>query len=158
MITPKFEYHHYDDLVKELTMLNKAYPQITQLYSIGTSVQGRELYVIEISNNPGVHEPGKSNVVWVSENNSYGILNNLKITGKPEFKYVGNMHGNEAVGRELLLLLAKYLCENYLHDDRVTRIVNNTRIHILPSMNPDGFEIAVEGEKILGNIWIIGFR
>lgn len=66
--------------------------------------------------------------------------------GVPEFKYVANMHGNEVVGREMLLLLAKYLCENYKHSERVTRLVDQTRIHLLVSMNPDGYEISNEGD------------
>ena len=66
--------------------------------------------------------------------------------GKPEFKYVANMHGNEVVGREMLLLLADYLCSNYGRDERVTKLVNTTRIHLLPSMNPDGWESSKEGD------------
>lgn len=111
------------------------------LHSVGKSVKGRELYVFVLSSTPDKHVPGKSfslvcNVV------TFLVL----FKGKPEFKYIANMHGNEAVGREMLLYLIKYLCENYGTDERVTRLLNTTRIHIMPSMNPDGYERATEGK------------
>ena len=121
---PEFQYHHYPDLVSYLAYYGHHYKNITRLYTIGQSVEGRNLTAIEISDRPGEHEPGE-----------------------PEFKYVGNMHGNEVVGREVLLVLVKYLCEGYGRDQRVTRLVDSTRIHILPTMNPDGFEISKEGDR-----------
>ena len=41
--------------------------------------------------------------------------------GKPMFKWVANMHGNEVVGREIVISMAKYLLVNYGKDERVTK-------------------------------------
>ncbi|XP_004706949.2 carboxypeptidase D, partial [Echinops telfairi] len=125
-IQPKdFHHHHFPDMEIFLRRFANEYPNITRLYSLGKSVESRELYVMEISDNPGVHEPGE-----------------------PEFKYIGNMHGNEVVGRELLLNLIEYLCKNFGTDPEVTDLVRSTRIHLMPSMNPDGYEKAQEGDSM----------
>ncbi|CAF3095078.1 unnamed protein product [Rotaria sp. Silwood2] len=115
--TNKFQYHNYDSMVEKLKELNNKYPNITSLYTIGKSNENRDLWVMIISDQPLIHEPGE-----------------------PEVKYIGNMHGDEAVGRECLILFIEYLCINYEKNEYITQLINNIRIHIMPTMNPDGFE------------------
>jgi len=116
------QYHNYTSMTTFLRHVSTIYANLTALYSIGQSVQGRELWVMVVSSSPYEH-----------------------MIGKPNVKYVANMHGNEAVGRELMLHLILYLVQNYDSDYYVRWLLDNTRIHIMPSMNPDGFEVASEG-------------
>ncbi|KDO83812.1 hypothetical protein CISIN_1g0372022mg, partial [Citrus sinensis] len=91
------------------------------MFSIGKSVSGFPLWVIEISDKPGVEEP------------------------EPAFKFIGNVHGDEPVGRELLILLANWICDNHVKDSLARLIVENMHLHILPSMNPDGYALKRRG-------------
>ncbi|XP_021284296.1 carboxypeptidase SOL1 isoform X2 [Herrania umbratica] len=109
------------ELEKAVKEFGQRCSHISRIYSIGTSVKGVPLWVIEISDKPGEEEP------------------------EPAFKFVGNVHGDEPVGRELLILLANWICDNYMRDPLVKLIVENVHLHILPSMNPDGFSLRRRG-------------
>ncbi|GFR94190.1 carboxypeptidase D-like [Elysia marginata] len=106
-----------------LKSLEIRFPGLAKLYSIGQSVRGSQLLVLQISSN-------------VTQRQAL----------KPAFKYVANMHGNEAVGRELMLRLAEHLLVNYRTDPRVKMLVDSTDIHLMPSMNPDGFGVSSVGD------------
>ena len=120
------ENHHNNSQVYEiLNIIHEKCPDVTHVYELdGKSVNGLPLKVIAFSDNPEEHE-----------------------SGEPEFKYIGNMHGNEVVGRELLLKLAFELCKLYNSGDALTKkLIESTRIHLMPVMNPDGWDEAVSNE------------
>ncbi|XP_078147986.1 carboxypeptidase Z-like isoform X2 [Centroberyx gerrardi] len=119
----QFTYHSNAQMINIMKKTEARCSDIATTYSIGRSMEGKDLLVIEFSNNPGEHE----------------LL-------EPEVKYIGNMHGNEVMGRQLLIYLVQYLCSEYLlGNERIQTLINTTRIHILPSMNPDGYEMAASG-------------
>lgn len=56
----EFRHHNYADMELFLRKYSNEFPSIAHLYSIGRSVEDRELYVMVISDNPTVHEHSKS--------------------------------------------------------------------------------------------------
>ncbi len=109
------EYQTPEQVVEQLKNLQKKYPEIISVFSIGNSVQNRPILAVKISDN-------------VTEDEI-----------EPEFKYIANMHGDEIVGREMLVKLAEEMAVSYNnHDEEITLLINNTEIYFLPSINPDG--------------------
>merc|ERR1712013_552078 len=97
-----FRYFSNKELHYHIKRLSKEYSHISRTYSIGRSVRNVSLLVIEISNNPRVVEPLK-----------------------PHVKYVGNIHGNEVVGSNVLLRLVELLLTSYNQNHTITQLVNN---------------------------------
>ncbi len=93
------------------------YPNLARHFTYGTSVQGRDLEGIVISDNVNDTEP------------------------EPEVRLAATIHGNEPPGLIMQLNFAEYLLSNYGqpgHED-VTDLVDNYEIHIMPLHNPDGY-------------------
>ena len=111
-------YHTYATLTTEMEAIAAANPSITRLFTLGLTAQGRELWMMKITDNPDVDED------------------------EPAVAYISSMHGDEVVGKELCIGLINHLVDNYTTDSRVTSLVNGTEIWIMPSMNPDGTELT----------------
>lgn len=58
MLPTQFVHHNYIEMEKFLKIMNTTYRDIVHLYSIGKSVQGRELYVLALGNTPKQHVAG----------------------------------------------------------------------------------------------------
>ncbi|KAK2115369.1 hypothetical protein P7K49_005995 [Saguinus oedipus] len=124
----RFSHHSYAQMARVLRRTAARCAHVARTYSIGRSFDGRDLLVIEFSSRPGQHELR---------------LGLLRLGVHKLVKLIGNIHGNEVAGREMLIYLTQYLCSEYLlGNPRIQRLLNTTRIHLLPSMNPDGYEVA----------------
>lgn len=107
-------YPTYDAYVEMMYEFAANYPDICEVFSIGTTTDGRELLFAKISDNVATQEP------------------------EGQFLYTGTMHGDETAGFVLFLRLIDYLTSNYGTDAEVTELVNNLEIWINPAANPDG--------------------
>jgi carboxypeptidase D len=124
-IEPKsFKHQTYQDIETYVYRLGSKHPEIVHAYSAGKSEKGHDLWVVELSDNPGRHE-----------------------AGEPDFKFIGNIHGDDVSGTTNLLTLIEFLCQNYGKNRFITQLIDSTRIHIMPTANPDGYVGAKQGKS-----------
>jgi hypothetical protein len=107
-------YHTYDEMITELVSLASAYPTIAELDTLGTSIEGRYLFVLKISDNVSIDED------------------------EPEVLIMGCHHARELMSVEVPLYVAEHLLSNYGSDPAVTQLVDGREIWIAPMINPDG--------------------
>ena len=107
-------YPSYQEYVQMMNSFSTTYPDICKLHSLGTLNSGREILIVQISNNVGVKE------------------------NEPSFLYTSSMHGNELSGYILSLRLIDYLLNGYGNNPKVSNLVDGVDIWINPLANPDG--------------------
>ena len=107
-------YPSYDVYVQMLRGLQRDYPSLCTLDSIGTSVLGRQLYMLRITNHSDTSG------------------------SKPKYLYSSTIHGDELVGFVLMLRMAHYLCEGYATNDTIRQLLDAVQIFVCPHLNPDG--------------------
>jgi hypothetical protein len=107
-------YPTYEQYIAYMDSFAILHPEICRLIPIGTTVQGRQLLAVEISDS-------------VNEKQ-----------GEPEVFLTSSMHGDETTGYVLMMHLIDYLLSGYETDPRITNLVNNYEIFINPLANPDG--------------------
>ncbi|HEU4363988.1 MAG TPA: M14 family zinc carboxypeptidase, partial [Candidatus Krumholzibacteria bacterium] len=108
------EYHTYAELDTMLSALAAGYPDIAQMSVIGTSIEGRNIFALKISDNVAVDED------------------------EAEVLYMGNHHARELMSVEIPLLFAEYLLGYYGVDAEITDYIDNREIWFVPMVNPDG--------------------
>lgn len=114
--------HTYEEIADLLKGYAAAYPRWTRLESIGKSIQGRDLWMITITN----PETGDA-------------------LSKPAMYIDGNTHANEVQGAEAALYTVDYLLKNYGRLPRVTEMLDRSVFYILPVVNPDGRTLWFKG-------------
>lgn len=119
-------YPQYSEYVAKMNYWANTYPNLCTLQSIGTTPNGRTLYVLKISDNAPTDET------------------------EPEFLYTSSMHGDEITGYPTMLHLIDYLLTNYGSLSEVTNLVNGTELYICPLANPDG-SYKTAGNDILNS-------
>jgi len=107
------EYHDYYETMNTLNEFQIKYPDLVNLFSIGNSVLGKELWCIRITNEKNNEE-------------KFSCLID------------GCIHGCEWEAGEACLYLAEYLLINFECNTTVTNILNTTEVYIVPLLNPDG--------------------
>ena len=107
-------YPTYEGYVDLMYQFETNHPGLCDVFSIGTSIEGRQLLFAKISCNVNTEE------------------------GEARVLYTSSMHGDETTGYVLMLHLIDYLLSNYNSVDKVTNMVDNLEIWINPLANPDG--------------------
>ncbi len=114
--TLTFDRFHTVDVINTwLQRWAERYPNLVELYEVGTSLEGRSIMQVTLTN---------------------------KATGpatdKPAAYFEGGRHSGEVTATESAFWLVQHLVEGYGKDAEVTRLLDRAAIYVRPSNNPDG--------------------
>lgn len=115
-------YHDHAALTRELRAVAGS-SRSAKITSLGTTIGGRELWVVEIAN-PGGKPVGE----------------------RPGVLMVGNLEGDQLTGSSHALESVRYLLANAA-TPAVKNVLDNQVVYVIPRLNPDGAELSFASVK-----------
>ncbi|PJE99253.1 carboxypeptidase [Streptomyces carminius] len=112
-------YHNYAEMTAAIDGHVAEHPDIMTKRVIGTSHQGRDIVAIKISDNARTDE------------------------AEPEVLFTHHQHAREHLTVEMALYIIREFGRQYGSDSRITRMVNQRELWIIPDLNPDGGEYDI---------------
>jgi hypothetical protein len=135
-LTPPFAqgamggYWTFDQVVSVLDQLHAQYPAIVGVkQAIGTTIEGRTLWAVKVSDNVGVDE------------------------AEPETRFDALHHAREPEGMQAALWFLLFLAEGYGSDPLATYLVNARETWFVPVVNPDGYVYNQTTNPAGGGLW-----
>ncbi|HRH65422.1 MAG TPA: M14 family zinc carboxypeptidase [Bacteroidia bacterium] len=122
----------HSQLMNILDSMTLEFPNlITERQPIDTtsSIEGRPLYYVKISDNPSADE------------------------AEPEVLYSALHHAREPESISQLIYYMWYLLENYANDSTIRSLVDNTEMYFIPCINPDGYIHNETTDPFGGGMW-----
>ncbi len=113
-------YYRYDELTAILQGWADEYPTLCRLESMGQSFEGRDIWVLLLTN----FDTGPD-------------------TEKPAYWADGNIHATETSASTAALYLINKLLTEYGRDERITYALDSRAFYVVPRLNPDGAEWAL---------------
>ena len=119
--TPRFDtFYRYDALTQLLRDYAQARPGLIELRSLGKSHEGRDIWVVVITqtaSGPDVDKPA----FWVD----------------------GNIHAAELTASTACLYWLHQLATGYGSQSDITHLLDTRVVYLVPRLNPDGAELAM---------------
>lgn len=123
-------YLTYAQVVSKLDSMRLQYPNlISQKFSIGQSLEGREMWTVKLSSSPNTP------------------------SGKPEVWIHSLIHAREPMGMTNMVYYVYWLLENYYTDPIARYILDNRELYFTPVFNPDGYEYNRTTNPNGGGMW-----
>lgn len=111
-------YHRYNDINGFMEFLASAYPDIASIHTIGSSVNGRSIKVLKISDkNPG------NKAIWVD----------------------GGMHAREWITPAVVTYIMNQFTQDW---DELPKHIRTIDWYFAPLVNPDGYEYSHVADRL----------
>ncbi len=114
------QYYDPSEIEALLAQVEIDFPAIARRFLVGTTSEGRGIYGLEISNNPGVDED------------------------EPAIQFNAQHHAREVATSHVVMDVVEALTNGYGSDAQITSWVDNYKTICVPMVNPDGVQYVFD--------------